>query len=664
MVLENRYIKLFLYATLFISFVVSINVGARRFQFEAANNKVEVAVSYNDIEKLSVWGGGITPKALLTRLKEESGITSVAVEEDTLEYFADQGKVTVLKGSEVMNMYRVGHVNRYLLTHLYREIKVKPDRFYLIVDEKEDFEQIRDFLRVEFGKELVRQIGRNNILEVVDDRDDLMQIGLGVSQKKLKLLEQLDLRPIIRLRNSNRLSKDVIKQKVLSFVSTVPQATIVFEGKTILGYPSQIDYVSEKVIDNELKVGIVEFSRQLGEKSLAKELPEHVLRVHSISGQELTYMPKKKAVARYLRAAKERGMKILFVHPYYRVFQEQNIVDYNVSFLRQITDGLEDFGFSVEPVLEMPVNGYQPAKKWELFLLSIGVLTTILFLIHYYMPLTIKRMLTVYVLFGGTFYVFYLLQALTFWNQFMATLIAILFPTLAVISQFPSEKVMASYQNRVLPAMIYFLKLLGICLLGAFLIVGFLSDIKFVFGIERFFGVKLSFILPLIFIGLYFFLRPHRISSMFYILRRLYFSPVRTVALVSILLCLASILILVLRSGNYIVFPSLFFEEKFRSFLEAVLFVRPRTKEFVIGYPFLLFAFMMVDRTLSRQWLWFFNVLGAVALISVVNSFCHVHTPLNISLYRTILGMVLGFGLGFVYLSIFKGLESIYKKLT
>ncbi len=664
MVLENKFIKVGLFAALFVSFLVSINIGVRRFNFEEQNNKVEVAVSYNAIKRLSIRGGSIETNTLLERLKKESGITSVALEEDTLEYFVNEGKVTVLKGSEIMNMYRVGHVNRYLLTHLYKQIKVKPDRFYLIIDEKSDYEQIRDFLNVEFGKDNVRRVGSLNILEVVDDRDDLMQLGLGVSKQHIKDVLALGLRPIIRLKNSNRLSTSAIKQKILSFVSEVPEATIIFEGKTVLGYPSQIEYLQEKVKDNDLKIGIVEFSSQLGDHNLAKGLPEHVLRVHSIGEDELRYMPAKKAKARYLRAAKERGIKILFVYPYFQVFEDTPIVEFNIAFIKDITEGLEVFGFEVAPVLELPVDSYHSAKKWEIFLLSLGVLTTILFLIHYYIPLSLLRTSIIYIGFILSFYACLKFNLLTSWNQAMAVMVAVLFPSLAVISQFPTEQDLIRNKGRFLSAILYFLKLLGMCMVGAFLIVGFLSDIKFVFGIERFAGVKISFILPLIFVSIYFYLRPHRITSMFFILKRLFYSPVRTVGLLAITVFFASVLVLVLRSGNYIPMPSIFLEERFRAWLEAVLLVRPRTKEFLIGYPFLLFAYMKIDKELSRQWLWFFNVIGTVALISVVNSFCHVHTPLSISIYRTVLGMLLGFVIGHIYIIVFNGLQRLFKSRT
>ena len=109
--------------------------------------------------------------------------------------------------------------------------------------------------------------------------------------------------------------------------------------------------------------------------------------------------------------------------------------------------------------------------------------------------------------------------------------------------------------------------------------------------------------------------------------------------------------------------PSMLFEEKSRILLEEWLWIRPRTKEFLIGYPFLLFSFLQIDKFISRKWVWFFNVIGAIALISLVNSFCHIHTPLNISIYRTCLGVLLGGVVGGIYLGMFYMFHRLYKRV-
>mgnify|MGYP003349477890 CR=1 FL=1 len=103
------------------------------------------------------------------------------------------------------------------------------------------------------------------------------------------------------------------------------------------------------------------------------------------------------------------------------------------------------------------------------------------------------------------------------------------------------------------------------------------------------------------------------------------------------------ILILVVylfRSGNY--FQIFNFELNIRNALENFFLVRPRFKEILLGYPALLLGYWYVDRSFNRQFLWLFNGIGVIALSSLINSFCHFHTPVLISFYRSLVGIFLG----------------------
>ena len=54
------------------------------------------------------------------------------------------------------------------MSNLYSQQKPKPDHFYIIIQEREDFDHIRSFLNVEFGSDKVKRIGREFILQVLE----------------------------------------------------------------------------------------------------------------------------------------------------------------------------------------------------------------------------------------------------------------------------------------------------------------------------------------------------------------------------------------------------------------------------------------------------------------------------------------------------------------
>ena len=660
---QKPLLKLFSYLLMGIALVTSLNLAVKRHLYEESKSTIEIAVPYSDLQRLAIKSG--TPlKKILKRLKEDGSVTSIALHEQTISDFINNGKLTLLKGSEVMNMYRVGHVNRYLLTHLYKQVKVQADRFYLIIEEKEDYERIKNFLNAEYGNDNVKQIGRWNILEVVDEREDLLEIGVGISNRHIETIESLGFNPIIRLRNSKRINPDVIKQTFLSFTNLIPQTTLIFEGKSTLGYPRLIPFVQDKILDHNLKVGLVEFTHQLGLKQLIELTAPHTNIVHTIPSREQASLGPTKSTKRYVRAVKERGVTILMLHPFLQVFQETPLLEYNLTYFNSIYQGVVDLDVSIGSTALNPKEPFSGAKSWELLLIGLGVIGTLLCLFSFIRELRIRSVSALIVLYCA---VFYLSESWDFRPDlinFLTLITAILIPVFAMVSLFPSEETLNKTKNRYFSVIIYLVSLLGICLIGASFIIGLLSSPTYLVGIHRFMGVKLSFILPLILIAIYFYLEPHRISASMYVFKRIVQSPMRTASFMAIAISFIFVVLMVLRSGNYVMMPKFPFEEQFRTLLEDLLFIRPRTKEILIGYPSLMLGYIFLERGVSRQWIWFCNMIGAIALVSVVNSFCHIHTPLLVSLHRTSLGLGLGLVTGIIVVASYKILLNTIQRLT
>ena len=108
-------------------------------------------------------------------------------------------------------------------------------------------------------------------------------------------------------------------------------------------------------------------------------------------------------------------------------------------------------------------------------------------------------------------------------------------------------------------------------------------------------------------------------------------------------------------------------EQLLRDRLEDLLVARPRFKEFAIGYPLLLLGLHMRsstasltppslfkgegDRALGEGWS-LLIAIGMIGPISVVNTFCHLHSPLYLALWRTANGIVLGSAIGLALLGL------------
>jgi hypothetical protein len=178
------------------------------------------------------------------------------------------------------------------------------------------------------------------------------------------------------------------------------------------------------------------------------------------------------------------------------------------------------------------------------------------------------------------------------------------------------------------------------CTVGtALFVAALLSTPDFVLGLERFRGVKAALALPLLIA-----------FAQLYSRRELAEFSRRTLTLgtAAVFLGAAAVLgLYLLRSGHDTFLGVSGGERHVRETLETILGVRPRFKEFLIGHPLLWAGFYALTRRGfpvrdPRPLVW----AGFVGQLSIVNTFCHAHTPLTVSLVRTIHGIWIGALLG------------------
>ena len=166
-----------------------------------------------------------------------------------------------------------------------------------------------------------------------------------------------------------------------------------------------------------------------------------------------------------------------------------------------------------------------------------------------------------------------------------------------------------------------------------------LSGADYLLNNKLFRGVKLTLLLPVAYAA---------IAMLIYLSGgkfRAELPPVRDIAkkiklrhvILAVLILLAGG-IYVLRSGNTKISG---FEVAMRNFISDVFSVRPRTKEFLIGWPMLsLFAYYS-KHSYGKIFRWLTAVGSSIIFASVSNTFCHVFTDFLTSSLRTINGLAL-----------------------
>jgi hypothetical protein len=178
------------------------------------------------------------------------------------------------------------------------------------------------------------------------------------------------------------------------------------------------------------------------------------------------------------------------------------------------------------------------------------------------------------------------------------------------------------------------------------MVIASMCDVRYTMSLVNFNLVIQAFIIPLIVFNINFIFIPQGQCPVYkriinYVknkgIKKFMFSN-----LIYIFAYFIFISIYLLRSGNFNILPVFPAEIEARKFLELIMSARPRTKEFIIGYPS-LFAFLyLYPKKVSYKLLSFLGTLSTIVGISIINSFCHGHTPVLTSLSRTFNGLFLG----------------------
>ena len=171
---------------------------------------------------------------------------------------------------------------------------------------------------------------------------------------------------------------------------------------------------------------------------------------------------------------------------------------------------------------------------------------------------------------------------------------------------------------------------------GGLALASFFSTTRYMLRLSTFSGVRLTLILPPLLVLLHDLKRRIHPESLIEFLNR----PPLWGELVMIIIMLAGAGLMLLRSGNVQMISG--FESRIRGALERLLIARPRTKEVFLGYPSILLLAYFVRNNMLARYREILRLGTAIGFSSVVNSFCHFHTPLTLILLREFNGLWVG----------------------
>ncbi|HHX50226.1 MAG TPA: hypothetical protein GX711_02165, partial [Clostridia bacterium] len=423
-------------------------------------------------------------------------------------------------------------------------------------------------------------------------------------------------------------------------------AALLFNDGILPGYPDSLPVLVESVRQLDVPVGIIEFFPQAGLESLVQSLGKRAVRLHAISDKEMAgKMTPGRGVERFTLAAAERNNRILLARFFFKP-EIGDLLTYNLDYMGSLGSALRNQGFTFGPAV--PYGSF-PVSRLLLFLMGLGVIAGGVFLCNWLMPA--RWALTLGVLGVLGWLVILAIGRVDGGRLLMAMGAVMIYPTLSVASGLRKEGVGPGRSIYLLVRTSLF------SLIGAVLLVGLLADVGFMLKIEQFRGVKAAHVLPLILLVIILLVREEGKNWLKNVVE--WFQARISVgwALLASVLALA-LVVYVMRTGNEAAVVS-GLELEIRSWLDRILLVRPRTKEFLIGHPLLVLSFYLGYRHRYLP----LALLGAIGQVSLVNTFAHVHTPLGVSFFRAFNGLWLGLLLGAALIMVYRLVVAWGKKV-
>ncbi|MDQ3813755.1 MAG: DUF5693 family protein [Armatimonadota bacterium] len=720
-----------------------------RWSYENSYVRTQITVDYEDTRLLAD-AYQVSHQDLLRDLKE-AGVTSVAVYQQTLNTLQNNGRIAITPRGEAERLYPnvkwdFPLAYRYLITTTPEDQNLL---YYQLLPRLQAQGQANPNLRprvVLLQPAQKKQPAVHGIL-LPNSSQLRADAQMGFDGFQVRVVREAGLQVTARLGNPLNLNLDRMRA-LLDEAKEVGARVVIFSEEEVMGYETMIADVAREMRNRGLVFGTIEFSKQRGLDTFARRSGGQLVRVHSVSGDEAAKSKMEVLLDRFVRAVKERNMRVAYfrmikqfkgeyVHAeedgegsspvvggqlseeQVEMIRKKSSLEQNLDLIKDIAHELEEpplaggllrpgltmkgaTGFGDFPVDWLTPQGGDPRngrilRYLGLFVSALGAVGAALLLLNLLYDLSRRAQMTWLV--AGLAIISLLLlfdyaseisaasrhhsllfKVLGLWPNGMGvklislevgclfTPIAMLWgglPRLWDVQESRLEQV--SLGKTFWAGVGLLVKTSLLTFAGSVLIIALLNHWKFFSKADEFFGEKATLLFPLLAIAILFGgeIFPHRViaegARVARVRARAHLQTVLDqpftfrVAVTGLILLVAGMLFLA-RTGNESGMEISPLELKFRALLEHVFITRPRTKEIFLGHPAMIFAVWFALRRHSLL-AWGAAVGATLGQADVLNTFCHIHTPIFYSLLRSIHSVWLGAVCGGIVLWIYAAIE-------
>ncbi len=614
-----------LIASLLLATVLSLYSVSKRHAVETANRSLALATEIDTIDSLGA-AAGLSPEAALQHLKT-AGLNAVVLGDGSIGELSSNHQLTVgVSGDRTV----ISNVDPTVLARVQRGLALRGYRF-----------QERDgVISLEAGPGSVRgtPIGLDPV-QAREAREARMQI-------------------IARTINPAGASAGYVRG-TLEWMRELGATMFLPAGDQVLGRRDALGATKETLDRIGMRYLSPEFAKLGGDEEMLEKDAANVVRLHSAQTAELDRLTEADALDRYEKAAREREMRVLLLRPL-TLASDDPLASFG-GFVEKVAKACEKDGL----VLGVPQASHEPGlPRHFALLIGLAVAPTVWFAVAGFV--TNRRVRTVGAVLLGLLALACAVKAGT---QIMALLAAAATPVVAFsLLDDLALRLKGPEWARILGA---FLLVSAVSLVGGLVVAGMLNGLPYYVKADEFKGIKVAVFLPVLGIGWAAFTR---LTDWRANLR----SPITWGAVALSVFLAGAMAFMLARTGNDGGVGASGSEMALRGLLDRYAYVRPRTKEFLVGHPLMIVALGLYLRHRGAKapssfpqgeapsdamlptgneeggganrggWIALLLLLGAVGQTSVVNTLCHLHIPVSLSLARIAIGLALGTVFGFL----------------
>ena len=633
-----------------------------RINVENSNKNVTVSLLANDVQKK------VSQEKFLQLLDsyKKIGVNTVSVMEEDLNAFVASGELTCIKYNVLLHKYDDESV---YLGQLIKEKfpNVSLDTYVVITKNDKMKERLAYSLPRRFDENDYAFIG-NVKYNDFDDMDvylfhdshkQLWDITIGYDEDKIKAIhdEGMNIVLIHKVKNYSNTEyledfDRIIKKFGVQFINLKEDtAADIGEEYNLENY----ERLTEIIIDNNLTLAVTENVNQLSnqrffgynyvfDKVVGYGGTQKVVRAYeTYDDSQVDETFYKHKVTQFFNSTMDRNIRFVTVTQLNVGKLSQNqLADYTLKATGEYISRIKNEGFTVN---EAPASfNYNVNKTFNYGCCAVIMVMAIMLMIKLVFGKEFKKLSVAFLALAIAAFAGTMLLPVRF-----ASLLT-LYPSLycVVMSCFAMTlvlyfcKTMKDKMNLILFTLSVIATALVSLLILSIGMGSMLSGIGYYFNNDIFRGIKLSLLVPVAYTAIIYYLMfmKKENGNLLNDIYKLLNANIKVFWVIIGGVTLAAGAYYIIRSGNVESISGM--EKTLRNTLTDLFSARPRTKEFLVGYPALILLAYYIKKTDIKLLQWLLAIASSILAASVTNSFCHVFTDYSVIVSRTVNGLIVG----------------------